>query len=123
MLVPLLYPDAQAVLIGYLAPLVAPVPVHGRIPTTRPATFVQVRRVGGTADGVLDRARLDLWAWADTDERAHDLCMTLRRHVAAMPGSNRVAAVAEFAGPLPAPDESNQPRWLVSYEVALRGTP
>jgi hypothetical protein len=118
-LLPVLYPDAD------LRPRLAPVPVGVRTPNPRPATFLTVRRAGGIAERMIDRARMDIFAWADSDPAAHDLVMQVRQHLAAMPGLRggvRVTDVAEFAGPLPAPDESGQPRWLVTFEIALRGT-
>lgn len=125
MLLPVLYPDAEQTVIDYLRPLVDPIHVGIRIPNPRPNRFLQVRRAGGVADQLIDRARLDVFAWADTEPAAHDLAMQVRRHLAAMPGLRngvRVTDAAEFAGPLPAPDDSQQPRWLVTYEIALRGT-
>lgn len=123
-LLPVTYPDAQLVVIDYLRPLLDPVPVGVRVPTTRPPKFVTLRRVGGVADGVVDRPRIDLFGWAASDEDAHDLVLTIRRHVAGMPGVRDGAVVVrcdEFAGPHPAPDESGQPRWLVTFEITLRG--
>lgn len=123
-LLPATFPDAQLVVIDYLRPLLDPVPVMVRVPTSRPSRFVTLRRVGGLADGVVDRPRIDLFGWAQSDEDAHDLVMVLRRHVAAMPGVREGAVVVrceEFAGPHTAPDESGQPRWLVTFEITLRG--
>lgn len=123
-LLPVTYPDAQQVTVEYLRPLISPATIGVRVPSPRPSTFVTVRRVGGVAEQLFDRPRLDLFAWAGSDAAAYDLLMQLRRHLAAMPGLRngvRVTQVAEFSGPIPAPDESNQPRWLVTYEISLRG--
>lgn len=124
-LLPVTYPDAQLAVVDYLRPLLAPVPVSVRVPNPRPAAFVTLRRVGGQADTLIDQARIDLFAWAGSDSAAHDLAMALRHHLAAMPGLRggvRVTRIQEFSGPLPAPDESGQPRWLVTYEISLRGS-
>jgi hypothetical protein len=124
-MLPVTYADAQAVVLDYLRPLLDPVPVHLRVPDTRPGTFVTVRRVGGTANVLIDSARLDLFAWGATDPEAHDLCMTLRRLLPAMPGprgATVVTTVAEFSGPVLAPDASRQPRWMITYEIGMRGT-
>jgi hypothetical protein len=124
MLLPVSYPDAQLVLVDYLRPLVDPIQIGVRVPSPRPSTFITVRRMGGIADTLIDRPRLDIFTWAASDQAAHDLAQQVRRHVAAMPGLRngvRVTDVAEFAGPLPATDESNQPRWLVTFEISLRG--
>jgi hypothetical protein len=123
-LLPVTYADAELVVVEYLRPLIDPVPIGLRVPNPRPDKFVNIRRVGGTADRVIDVARIDLFAWALTDQDAQDLAMTLRRYLAAMPGVRggvRVVRVEEFAGPMPAPDDSNQPRWLVTDDISLRG--
>jgi hypothetical protein len=125
-MIPLTFPDAQLVVADHLRPLLGPVPIGVQVPNPRPAVFVTVRRAGGVRDRVTDRPRIDVLAWADTDTAAHDLVGVCRRHLAALPGVRggvRVTAVAEFAGPVPAPDPSGQPRWLVTYEITLRGTP
>lgn len=122
-LLPVTFADAQAVTVDYLRPLLA-VGVHVRIPDPRPATFVSLRRVGGVRTALSDPARVDLFAWAGSDEAAHDLLQTLRTHLAVMPGERggtHVLAVDEFAGPVPAPDASGQPRWMCTYEITLRG--
>lgn len=124
-LLPVTFADVQLVVVGYLRPLLAPVPVGVRVPNPRPAAFVTTRRVGGPRSTVLETARLDLFAWAATDEAGHDLVQDVRRHLSAAPGIRAVAAVRdidEFAGPIPAPDESGQPRWMVTYEFTLRGS-
>lgn len=124
MLLPITYPDAQQALVDYLRPLLSPVPIGARVPDPRPSTFVNTRRVGGVADGAVEHARLDVFAWAATDEAAHDMVQNIRRFVARMAfdyGGARVIQTNEFAGPQPAPDPSNQPRWLVTFEITLRG--
>lgn len=123
MLLPVTYPDVQLVVIDYLRPLIAPTTIGVRVPTTRPAKFVTIRRAGGVAEGLTDRPRLDLFAWAGSDEAASDLLQALRRHLALLPRAHAsVRGVDEFSGPIPAPDESSQPRWLMTYEIALRGS-
>jgi hypothetical protein len=124
-MLPVTYPDAQLVVVAYLRALISPTPVGVRVPETRPEQFVTVRRAGGIATVLIDRPRVDLFAWATKDKDAHDLLMSLRRHLAAMPGERggvRVTRVEEFSGPIPAPDESGQPRWMVTYEIGLRGS-
>ena len=123
-MIPLSFPDAQLVVVEYLRVLLDPVPVGTRVPNPRPDRLVTLRRAGGVRGAVVDRPRLDFFAWAQADEDAQDLIGAVRRHLAAMPGLRgevRVTGVAEFAGPVPAPDESGQPRWLATWEIALRG--
>lgn len=124
MLLPVTYPDSQLVLVEYLRPLIAPITIGVRVPNPRPSTFVTVRRAGGVAEGLIDRARVDVFAWAADDPAAHDLVTQIRRYAAEMRGVRngvRVVDVEEFTGPIPAPDESNQPRWLVTFEISTRG--
>lgn len=122
-LLPVTFPDVQLLAVAYLRPLLAPVPVGVRVPNPRPGQFVTLRRAGGVRGQVLDMPRLDFFAWAQTDEAAHDLVQEVRRHVVAMRDSHSaVVKVDEFTGPIPEPDESAQPRWMASYEITLRGS-
>ncbi len=122
-MIPLIFGDSQALAANYLRPLLG-VPVGTRVPSPRPTRFVTLRRSGGLRGVVTDEPRLDFFAWAATDEAAHDLIQDVCRHLAAMPGTRDgvlVKSVDEFAGPIPAPDPSGQPRWLVTWEITLRG--
>lgn len=124
MLVPVTYPDAELTVVDYLRELMAPTSIGLRVPSPRPTSFVTLRRVGGTAHRFIDTARIDVFTWAMKDEQAQDMSMAVRRYLAAMPGVRngvRVIDSEEFTGPMSAPDESNQPRWLVTYDISLRG--
>lgn len=125
MLPPLVFHDAEQVLIEYLRTVLElGLQVGVQVPNPRPGRFISVRRAGGVRGVVVDRPRLDVFAWAADDRAALDLLTAVRQHLAAMPGLRggvRITEVHEFTGPIPAPDESGQPRWLYSVEIAIRG--
>lgn len=74
------FPDAVALVIAYLDGLHAsPVQVVSKVPNPRPASFVQVRRVGGSSlPPVRDVARVDIFSWAATEPAAAALGGTVR---------------------------------------------
>lgn len=118
------YPDVEKLLIDYLGPIVA-VPVHSRVPRAKPATWVQVRRVGGPDEIVRDRPRVDVWAWAEDDGTAHDLCMTARSAIHALKGTTLLGVacyqVEEFLGPSRRDDpESGASRMWMTVQLSLR---
>ena len=49
------------------------VPVHDRVPSSRPVRFVTVQRTGGAGDRYLDRATVAVQAWASTPGSAASL--------------------------------------------------
>ena len=125
----IVFPDATLVAITKLRAALTPTPVHARIPTTRPAAFVLVQRVGGVRRNlVVDDALLTVEAWAATGAAAHDLAQAARAHLHAMVG-DVIAGVAvyrvdEAAGPQWLPDpESLQARYTFTTTVAVRGNP
>jgi hypothetical protein len=125
-LLPVLFPDAELIAVTYLKSALAPVPVHVRVPTTRPPKFVTVRRAGGISTGLVDLPRLDIFCWAKTDEEAKDLAQLAKARLGAIRGMRSgflVTRVTDFAGLAPAPDQSEQPRWLFSIEMTVKGDP
>jgi hypothetical protein len=119
------YPDVVALVVDYLTPLVDPTPVVSRVPNPRPATFVQVRRVGGSAITVRDQARLDVFTWGADDTTAHDLCMQVRTLLHALAGTTTLGptcyGVDEFTGPRSLDDGvSGQPRWWMTLTITVR---
>lgn len=124
------FPDAEQLVVDHLVDTLPDywaetVTVGTRKPSPMPAGgVIQVRRVGGVPlTEVSDNARIDLLVWHDTDEDAHDLTATVRAVVHLL-ATNRVAhRVSEFAGPSRFADpDSDQPRWLLTVEIAVRGT-
>lgn len=120
------FPDVVALLIGYLDGLVTPVPVSSGVPNPRPATFVQVRRVGGPFEWpVRDRARVDIITWAPDEGTAHDLCQTMRSAAHDLRGTATLGAVCyeveEFLGPRQDDDElTGTPRYWMTLAFTLR---
>ncbi|CAM5362512.1 hypothetical protein GCM10010329_85140 [Streptomyces spiroverticillatus] len=123
-------PDAVAVVTGYLRDALAAVgervPVVSRVPSTRPARFVRVRRVGGTRQTVVsDRPRLDVHAWAATEGEASDLAELVRAVLSQMPGQRggvTVYRVTEVGGPMWLPDDkTGSPRYAFAVEIHMRG--
>lgn len=125
----LTWPDAEAVVIGYLATaLAASAFSAATVTNVKPARsslpLVLVRRAGGVAEEVFDRALVALQLWAATEESAADLTKLVRDLLRLMPTSvANVTRVAEFSGPIPVPDpDSNTPRYLLTVEATIRAT-
>jgi hypothetical protein len=124
------YPDAELLTVEHLRDelptYVATMPVVGtRKPNPMPAGgVVQVRINGGVElTPVSTIARLDFLVWHDTDQEAHDLCQLVRALVKTLHGAP-VHRVEEFLGVVRSADpESDQPRYLCTLEIALRGSP
>lgn len=121
-----IFPDAVLVAINYLRPLV-PTPVYSRVPSPRPAEFIRLERIGGLRRSlILDRPRVDVECWSDSEGSAADLVNVVRAYVLAMAGKRddtTVYDVAEVSGPMWLPDsESGQPRYSFAVEFSTRGT-
>ncbi|MFI1467646.1 hypothetical protein [Streptomyces wuyuanensis] len=129
MAAPVEFPDGVDIVRSYLrAALVErgdDVPVVTRVPSSRPARFVRIERVGGSRlDRITDRPRLDIHCWGPDEGAVADLVKVVRALVFAIPGWRGVAAydVAEVGGPDSAPDPvSGQERASFAVEVSLRG--
>lgn len=118
------YLDVEQAVTAHLRALLG-VPVVTRVPDPRPAEFVQVRRVGGTAELVWDRPRIDVFAWAPDDEIAHDLGMAARAALHDLQGTSVLGVpcyqVEEFLGPRRADDEpTGTPRIWLTLDLSLR---
>lgn len=128
-----IYPDAELVVIDYLRsklatrsePFVTGVLLGNKVPSPRAARFVRVRRNGGVESApTVDRPRIDVECWAQTDGDAADLSALCRALIRSMQNVTPVRRVDDFLGPTPIPDpESNQPRYLFTVEISMRGTP
>jgi hypothetical protein len=121
------FPDPTALLITYLTPLLDPAAVVSRVPDPRPTQLVQVRRTGGNAlEPVRDSARMDVWAWAATDQAAMTLGLTVRSAVWALAGTTLLGGVPcyrvqEFMAPrLDEDPTTNSPRCWATYTLDLR---
>jgi hypothetical protein len=126
-----LYPDVVAVLNVYLRSALASagqaVPVVSRVPSSRPAKFVQVTRTGGPEIApILDGAQVTVDCWAPTPDAAMDLAQLSRRLLHNMRGTvqsgTSVHHVVEFGGPADLPDPvSGTPRVTFTVQVQMRG--
>lgn len=103
------------------------VPVVTRVPNLRPASFVQVQRVGGPrADPVLDRPTVSVDAWAQTRSAAAALAQQARARMHDLGGAtvdgHTFGAVTEAAGPQDFPDPtSGQERYTATFSLVVRG--
>lgn len=120
------FPDANALLIAYLATVAAPVPVVSRVPDPRPSRLIQVRRVGGAAlVPVRDSARLDVICWDPNDAAAMALATAVRTAVWALSGTSLLGPmcyrVQEFLAPRLDDDPvTNSPRAWATYALDIR---
>lgn len=120
------WPDAVQLVIAYLEPQLAPVPVASRVPESRPTRFAQVRRVGGTPlVPVRDQARLDVFCWDDDEPGAMALALEVRELIWALAGTDllgpMVYRVEETLGPRQDDDEmTGTPRVWATYSLAIR---
>lgn len=118
------FPDATLLATTYLRPLMTPVHVGSKVPGTRPAEMVLLRRLGGPRrNALVDGARIDVQVWAPNDARAAELAETARYHLAriceALPA---VRQSAEETGPTIIPDApSDLPRALMTVVLSVRG--
>lgn len=124
------FPDAVQAVADYLRAGLAArgqdVHVGSKVPSTRPARFVRVERVGGQRDSVVtDRPRLDIHCWGEDEGAAWDLCTLCRALMGAMSGVHGAVTAyrpAEVGGPQLLEDASGQPRYAFAASVSLRGT-
>ena len=99
--------DVEGVAVTYLNGLLAE-PVSTKVPATRPAAFVTVRRTGGDVMGrVVDRPRLTVSAWAPSSTAALELAEEVRdaflaaNKVRTGPGFHRVQVESLYYDPDP----------------------
>ncbi len=138
---PVVFANAQKLISDYLQPLLAASPdplvasavVDTQVPSTRSSTatdpLVVVRRVGGTADRVHDRARLDFLAWHAGEFEAERLAQAVRSLILfdlpgrVLAGHQVLDDVAEFGGPalFPDPVRSGQQIYLQTHSIPIRG--
>lgn len=122
---PIVFPDASAIAITWLADHLVE-PVHQDIPNPRPETFVTVTRDGGPKRNIVtDGAQITVDSWGETWEEAHDLAQTARAWLNAIVGETVNGAPVyrcdELAGPGRLPDLSDQPRYRQNFLLAIRG--
>lgn len=114
--------DAEALVIAYLAPYLGGVPVGTRIPDKRPSLFLRVLRTGGPRETLVsDRPQITLEAWADKETVALGLLQLARAWLNRADGL--IFGVEELSGPGNLPDPTSaQTRYTMSFMVRTRGT-
>jgi hypothetical protein len=120
------YPDVLALLVAYLDSTHAE-PIVTRVPTPdRPASFTQVRVVGGAqVRPVREVTRVDVFSWAPTEPTGWDLAEQTRREIHALAGTDALGItcyrVDETMRPRQFDDiESGSPRWWATYAITTR---
>ena len=116
-------PNVDVMLIEFFTPRLQ-VPVHSRVPSSRPASFVRAWRTGGGAvNRVIDQPLITVQAWAASDYEASELageCRDLLLNEAT--GMPLVRQVEIVSGPYLDPDpDSQQPRYSVNARLTTRG--
>ena len=95
------------------------------VPTDRPDEFVVVQRVGGSNDGVLDSAAIDIECWSgepnSSQVPAWMLAGTIREIVRMLPATTSGVCDVDEDSASFLPDElSDTPRVLLSFTVLLK---
>lgn len=128
---PVLFPDAEDLLVGYLTTEFATrgisATAHTRVPNPRPNAFVLVPRVGGTRRNlVVDSPTIGFEVWGLTDKAACDLGRVVRALIFGLSG--RVISgvqcyrVDELVGLTNFPDGvSAQSRYIFTTTLSFRG--
>jgi hypothetical protein len=103
------YPDVIDLVRDHLATTYSPTPVVTRVPDPRPATFIQIRGVGGSdLRPVRVRERLDVFTWSTSEPAAQALALQVRATLRAVAGTSALGVacyrVDEFLSPRPFDD-------------------
>lgn len=117
------WPDVTGAVVDGLAVTLTSAAVGTRVPDPRPSAFVRVQRVGGPREQVLDRARVLVECWADTEAGAWDLSAVVREAMRTLPAvdAGDVIHVTEAGGPALVGDPlTGTPRYLLTFEVTAR---
>jgi hypothetical protein len=121
-----LFPDVEALLVRVLPERVG-VDVSTKVPNPRPASFVRVKRVGGSRPNrVTDSAIVVVECWAADDVAASDLGRLTEAHVFALAQTSHdgdfVRRVREVGGLQSFPDPvSESPRYQFTVSLDTRG--
>jgi hypothetical protein len=128
---PILFPDAEDLLVNYLTDQFAArgiaATAHTRVPNPRPTAFVLVPRVGGTRRNlVVDAPTIGFEVWGNTDKSACDLGRTVRALIFGLAGrvidGVQCYRVDELVGLTNFPDGvSAQSRYVFTTTIAFRG--
>ena len=122
----LVAPDAAALLVAYLNPLVVP-PVAQAVPDPRPDEFVSFVITGGAGrhDLVLHDVTVSIDCWSTSAHDAHELARLIDAHITAAPRvTTTIRDVNTYGGPADFPDVlSGKPRARATYSLTLRAKP
>lgn len=120
---PVIFPDLELVVAGYLRTALAAYGYPGMFVSNArgtQATAVWVRRDGGpTIDVIREQPRLSTNVFAPTEKDVNDLARTVAALLRAMPRQYAVD-VDEVSGPTPIADSS--PRRFMSHQITVRGS-
>lgn len=123
---PIIFPDVELVLTGYLRGALAANGYPGIFVSNRresQETAVWVRRDGGpTLDVVREAARVGINVYASKEQAATDLARTVSALMRAAADGDPIVRVEQSSGPSPIADETNIPRHYQTFEVWVRGT-
>ena len=112
-------PDTEAVVIGYLNPLVTP-PVSSSVPSPRPAAFVRVTASGGEGfvGKIVHRSDVTVEAWATRRVEAFQL---INECCGRLEASEVFYAEANAPSWFPDP-ASEMARYVAVVHLAVRGS-
>jgi hypothetical protein len=112
-------PDTEAVVIGYLNPLVTP-PVSSSVPNPRPAAFVRITASGGEGfvGKLVHRSDVTVEAWST---RRVDAFQLMRQCLGHLEASASFYADADAPAWFPDPDTST-PRYVARVALAVPGS-
>ena len=120
-----LFPDARSCVISYLDEVLE-VPVHSRVPKTRPDTFVRILNAGGAGqvNPALDDVAFTVETWSSSEGATADLAQLVRAYLrdATIMAGHGVYAYNEWGPPVDLPDdESGQFRFTFTFSIRIRG--
>lgn len=124
---PILYPDAELTACTKLRALLVArgytdVFVGREVPNPRRDRMVILTRDGGAPLRMLDRPRLRVRVWDETDKKAQDLAALVIALVPRMVDGDPIASARTVSGPYDVTDESKKPQKYALLELTTRGT-
>lgn len=120
---PVIFPDVELWVTGYLRTALAAHGYAGMFVSNRRETQVEavwVRRDGGPVQLVTEDARLGVNIFAGTEQAVSDLARTVAALLRAAEGDGPVRRVRQTMGPSPVAD--SQPRRYMTFELVVRGS-
>ena len=110
--------NVQADVRRRLSEMLAPVPVKVSVPENMPDEFVTVRRDGGAwENGLLDKAGLEIYAWAKSEADACALAEKTADAMASLCFADGYASVRMEQMCSDADPNTRKPRWYLSDTI------